>query len=282
MKLYKSPGSEDLKVLKKYAKNFEKIKISEPALYAGNTYREVIFYKKFVGGIEMGSNFYLYLDSDNNLVEDKITLARLGRLFFFMDAYLNDDEGSIIAALQNSDDVAKEKDDQELIGKALEMMQKKGSKYDISSKDIEDAKRIMAKIIEMRKVTNSKLEKFISTVDEKMKDKKYFDESVIDECMTEYQSVMLSNYEKVKVIASGSDFYVKMKKAAEKIRRKNNLLFMTGSTDALMRLSYVMGYYSNLITSNQVILKMAPNQYLKNIAAAGKINAEHKIENLRK
>lgn len=280
MKIYKSPTEEEFKILKKYIKPFEEVRVSEPALYAGNTYKEVVFRKKVMGNISKNGECYLYLDSNNNVVSNKTTLARLGNLFFFMDAFLNDEPGSIIAALQTEDDIEKSRNDLELIGAGLDVIDKKKDKY-IKSFEIENIKKIIIRVMEMRKTTDEKLKIFLDAVNEEMSKRDYFDESVIEACMPEYKNVMLCNYEKVKVIARGADSYSNVKRITENLRRKYNLLFVTSHTEALMKVNYIMRYYDNLLRAYDSILKMSPNQYLKNIANAGKQNAEFKMIQLR-
>lgn len=282
MKIYNTPTGEELKILKKYAKAMEDIKISEPAEYAGNTYREVIFKNKALTKFVTGKTFFLYLDSKNNVITDKTTILRLGRLFFFMDAYLNDGDGSIIGALQNEDAVQKNKDDLELMMDGLKIVEGRKEKYDVTSKDIAETEKILLKIMELRSKTNEKLNDFLKNVESEMKNRKYFDENIIEACMPAYKEVMVCNFEKVQLIAKGGNMYNAIKKAAEKSRKSYGIRFSMKQTDALLKLSYMMGYFENLLRSYNSILSMSINQYVKNIASAGKTNAEYKLEQIRK
>lgn len=276
MELYRTLTKEEAAIINKYVKTFEEVKISEAAMYAGKLYREVIFKKKFGKAVS-----YMYLDGYNNIVQDKITVLRLGRIFFFMDCYLNSEPGSIIYALQSKEDVVKDKDDFKLAKEALDLVGKHPEKYKITAHDINEVKKNLTKVIDMRLETNKKLEAFKSSVDREMDNNEYFNEEIIEKCMPQYKDVMLLNYEKVKLIASKNNCYGALKGAAEKLRRSYNLRMVTGHTEQLSKLQYTMGYFQNLITSYGSIPNMSSNQYLKSIENAGKVNAEFKIENLR-
>ncbi|MEG1254718.1 hypothetical protein [Clostridium sp.] len=281
MGIYKLPSSEELKVIKKYGKLFENIKISEPALLGGSTYREVTFKKKMFAKFMGKGTGYLYLDSSNNIVTNDNTIMRLGRIFFFMDAFLNDESDSIIKALQNDDDVDRNNDDLVLMMTGFNLIDKKNRKFDIKPQEVEQVKEILSKLLELRGNTNKKLEIFLKVVADEMSKKKYFDEDVIEACMPAYKDVMTCNYEKVQLIDKGASSYNYIKKAAEKTRRNYSIRFVTSHTEALMRVHYMMGYFENLVKSYESIIKMSYNQYIKNIANAGKVNAEYKLLMLR-
>ncbi len=281
MGIYKAPNSEEKKTIKKYSKLFEDIKISEPALFLGNTYKEVIFEKKGIASLIGKKKGYIYIDANNKVVEDEKTVMRLGRIFFFMEAFLNDDNGSIIKALQNEEEVEKNKTDFELMMKGFEIIEKMNKKYDIEHKEVEKVKDILSKLIELRAKTNLKLQDFLKVVQEETSKQKYFDENIIEACMPAYKEVMACNYEKVILIAKGASSYNCLKKAAEKVRKKYTIRFNISYTDPLMKVNYMMGYFESLIRAYESIINMSYNQYLKSIVNSGKTNAEFKLLELR-
>ena len=199
-----------------------------------------------------------------------------------MDAFLNDEKGSIIKALQGDEDIEKNKDDFKLVDEGLKLIGNKGSKYNISKSELEKVQAIMVKLMELRGNTNEKLKIFLQVVESEMKNKKYFNEEVIEKCMPAYKEVMACNYEKVQLIAKGALSYNNIKNAAEKLRRSYNLRFITNHTESLMKVSYMMGYFESLIRSYGNIVQMTYNNYVKNIANSGKNNAEFKCAAIRK
>ncbi|MEG3041709.1 MAG: hypothetical protein RR891_06860 [Clostridium sp.] len=281
MGIYKVPSSEEMRAIKKYGKLFESVKISDPVLLGGTTYREVIFKKKVISKFKSKGTSYLYIDSNNTAVTNENTILRLGRIFFFMDAFLNDESDSIIKALQNDDDVEKNNDDLELMMTGFQLIERKNKKYTINAEEVENVKEILSKLLQLRAKTNEKLDIFLKLVAKEMSKKKYFDEDVIEACMPKYKDVMSCNYEKVQLINKGAESYNYIKKAAEKTRRNYSIRFVTAHTEALMRVHYMMGYFENLIRSYGSIVEMQYNQYMKAIENAGKVNAEYKASILR-
>ncbi|MDU4890623.1 MAG: hypothetical protein E6344_01890 [Clostridium sp.] len=278
MIVYRMASAEEMAVIKEYSKLFEDIKVSESVDLGGKLYKEVIFKKKGIGKSEE----YLYLDGENKIVEKESIRARVARLTFFMDAYLNDEPGSIIRALQGEDEIEKNKDDLELMEEGLKLISNRCSKYNIDKGEIEKVQAILVKLLELRGKTNEKLKDFLKVVEAEMQNKKYFDEAVIDNCMASYKEVMICNYEKVQLISRAALSYGKLRGAAEKMRRGYNLRFITSHTEALMKVSYMMGYFENLIKAYGSMAKMTYNDYLKNIVNSGKINAEYKCSAIRK
>ncbi len=278
MGVYKGPTAEEIAVIKEYSKLFEDIKVSEPMSLGGKLYKEVVFKKKVLGKDEE----YLYLDEDNKLVENENIRVRVGRLAFFMEAFLNDEKGSIIKALQGDDDVEKDKNDLELMNTGFKLLVSKDKKYDIGQRDIEKVQAILNKLLELRGKTNEKLKVFLEAVDREMGKKKYFDEEVVEACLPMYKDVMACNYEKVQLIAKGVHSYNAIKKAAEKVRKSYSIRFVTAHTEPLMKVSYMMGYFENLMQSYNKIVEMSYSDYIKGIVNAGKTNADYKCLLIRK
>ncbi len=282
MELYRALKDEEKNILKIYTKAFEGVTISEPVLLGSNTYREVVFTKKLFPKFREHGKCYLYLDSSNNIVTNENTLLRLGKLFFFMDAFLSNDKGSIVSAFLKDGDKRKNENDLKSMLEGLEHIRKKGKKYDITSNDVDHVKSILIKLSELREVTNGKLEVFLKTVEEVKGKHQYFNESFIEECMPIYKEMMICNYNKVQLINRGLRHYNSFKKAAAGIRRGYALVFITKHNEPLMKVNYMMSYFENLLKAYGSIATMSQNEYIKNIANAGKTNAEYKMLALRK
>lgn len=278
MGVYKEPTADELLVIKEYTKFFENVKVSEAVKLGGKLYKEVVFKKKTLGK----DAEYLYLDEDNKIVENENILLRLGRLTFFMDAFLSDDKGSIIKALQGDEEIEKNKNDLELINAGFNILIGKENKYDVSQRDIEKVQVTLNKLLELRGKTNEKLKIFLQAVDNEMIKKEYFDEDVVEGCLPMYKEVMACNYEKVQLIAKGANSYNGIKRAAEKARKSYSIRFVTAHTEPLMKVSYMMGYFENLIRTYNKLVEMSYNEYIKGIVNAGKINAQIKYSFIRK
>ncbi|MEG0773177.1 hypothetical protein [Clostridium sp.] len=292
MSIYASPSPEVMKVISSYKKAFEDVTISKPALVSGKLYREVVFSKRALGKFGENPKSYLYLDENNNVVDHKNTIEKLGRVFFYMDAFLSDDKDSIIKALQKDGEVEKNSNDFQRCLVALEIINKRENKKETkkdrknSDNDIEKeedsraakaVEDILLKLNVLRGKTNERLKVLLEKIEEEKTKHEYFNEMTIEVLMPYYRDAMVCNYEKVQLISRGQAYYNDIKRKAEKARKSYALRFNTGNTEPLMKLHYTMGYFENLLRSYGNIATMSYNQYIKLIANSGKTNAEYKM-----
>lgn len=314
MSIYKAPTPEVMKTLNKYKKPFEEVEISEPAMLSGHLYREVVFVKKLFSKFRENPKEYMYLDDNNEVVHHKNTVERLGRLFFYMDAFYNNDKESIIGAFQKEGDLERNTKDFDLARTALEILDKKefkntvdkkDKKSKVEAKDVKDVKDVKevkeakekkqflvsadTKAIEctlsnlgsLRMKTNEKLKVLLKKIEEEKEKNEYFNELMVEVLLPHYRDVMILNYEKIQLISKETYLYNSMKKKAEKARKSYTLRFNTRNTEALMKLHYLMGYFESLLRTYSNIATMSYNQYLRLINNAGKTNAEYKLSALR-
>ncbi|MBU5225745.1 hypothetical protein KQI36_03545 [Clostridium senegalense] len=275
MKLYDKPSKELMDKLLPYKKSIENIEVSKPISHNRKLYREVIFIKKFTKNLSVEPENYMYIDEDDNVVEDRILCERLARIFYYMDIYLNEEKGSILAALQDEADINKDKNDYESVLEGLEII-KKGH-----PKNIDKVTYIIERLPSLRMKTNEKLKKLKEVIEEEKKKNEYFNERMIEILHPYYRQVMEVNYEKILLIGKGKDYYYDIKKKAEKKRRVNSILFNTRHNEKLMKTNYLLGYYNNLLKSYGNVLSMNYNQYIRTLDNAGMKVAANKMYLLR-
>lgn len=295
MSIYTVPSPEVMKVASSYKKTFESVMVSQPAMLHDKLYKEVVFNKKVFGKFRENPKEYLYLDENNEVVNNKNTIERLGRLFFYMDAFFSQDNDSIIRALQRDGDLEKTSNDFENAIEALQMINKrekskKDNKIDKNKKEVKNRKEeepavkgvkevenTLTKLSALRIKNNEKLKVLLDKIEEEKAKHEYFNEQMIEILMPYYRDAMICNYEKIQLIASNSAYYNDIKKRAEKTRKSYTIRFNTRSTEPLMKLHYTMGYFENLLRSYGTIATMNYNQYLKLVTNSGKTNAEYKL-----
>lgn len=271
MAFYEVASDELIKNIKNYKKIGENIMVSEPAQVLDNLYREVIFKKK----VSKEPSGYLYVDQNNNVVNDKVLCKRLAYVFYYMDIYLNNEKGSVMAALQNDNEENQDKHDFELIVEGLKIIKQK------YPANIDEVISIVEKMPALREKNNEKLKILKSKIEEEKLNNKYFNEKMIKDLYPYYKEAMLVNYDKLLLIGKGRLYYGDIKKNAEKVRRRNTLFFNTKNVEKLMKTHYIMGYYNNLLMAYGNIKDMSIGQYTKMLDSAGKRMAESKVSFLR-
>ncbi|MGG7164296.1 hypothetical protein [Clostridium ihumii] len=273
--LYESPSKQLEDKLKKYKKAMEKIYVSKPIELYNKLYREVIFEKGGLNVFSTSPQNYMYVDENDDIIEDKIFCERLARIFYYMDIYLNEEKGSVLAALQDEDDTNRDKHDYKSVLEGLELLKNK------NKEDVEKVRYVIERLPKLREKTNEKLKILKEQIEIEKEKNKYFNEKMIEVLYPYYRNVMEINYEKILLIGKAKDNYVELKKNADKKRRTNNLLFNTRHTEKLMRTHYVLGYYSNLLRSYGNVIDMNYNQYIRTLDNAGFRMAKNKMASLR-
>lgn len=275
MPIYAAPSKELMIKLKPYKKSTEDIKVSKPAMLHDRLFREVVFFKKLFKKFSSEPECYMYIDENDNIIEDKFLCERLGKLFYYMDIYLNEEPGSVLSALQSEGDVNKDKNDYEKMIVGLEIIKKK------EPENIDNVLQIMKKLPELRNKNNEKLKVLKDAIEEQKLKHEYFNEMMVEVLQPYYRDVLAVNYEKILLIGKGAEFYGDIKRKAEKRRRNSKFLFNTKHTEHLIKVHYTMGYYQNLLRAYGNVVSMNYNQYIKLVDNAGKRVAEEKMQHIR-
>ncbi|MGL4730238.1 MAG: hypothetical protein ACRCW0_01465 [Clostridium sp.] len=275
MSLYEKPSKELLEKLTPYKKATEYIEVSRPINHYNKLYREVVFVKKYTKKFSIEPENYMYIDENDEVITDKILCERLAKIFYYMDIYMNEEKGSVLAALQKEGEIQKDADDTEKVLEALKIIGKK------EPEGVGRVIDIIKKLPTLRIKTNEKLEALKKVLEEEKKNNQYFNERMIEVLHPYYRQVMEVNYEKMLLIGRGKDYYGSLKRKAEKTRRMQNLLLYTKNSECLLRLNYILGYYENLLKAYGNVLTMNYNQYIRTLDNAGKKIAENKMYLLR-
>lgn len=275
MSLYEKPSKELLEKLTPYKKATEYIEVSRPINHYNKLYREVVFVKKYTKKFSIEPENYMYIDENDEVITDKILCERLAKIFYYMDIYMNEEKGSVLAALQKEGEIQKDADDTEKVLEALKIIGKK------EPESVGRVIDIIKKLPTLRIKTNEKLEALKKVLEEEKKNNQYFNERMIEVLHPYYRQVMEVNYEKMLLIGRGKDYYGSLKRKAEKTRRMQNLLLYTKNSECLLRLNYILGYYENLLKAYGNVLTMNYNQYIRTLDNAGKKIAENKMYLLR-
>lgn len=293
MDVYSIPSKEEMAIVKKYKKLGETVKVSDWVLLNGKKYKEVMFTKNFQN-FRQNPFEYIYLDEQNNILDNKNIIEKVGRLVFFMEAFYSDGEKSIMAAFHKEGDLEKDRDDLKSCLEGISVLKNRKESDDANREknaakkkiiayrsDLDYVEGIITKLDKQREVANVKIKELIEKIDAAKEKNEIFNEAVIEEVMPCYREVMFNNYEKIKLIASGERFYPIVKEKSENVRRANSLKLNTRHSKGLMQLHYTMGYFDNLLRAYSRILSMSGNEYMKQVNNSGRVNAENKMFNLK-
>ncbi|KYH30165.1 hypothetical protein [Clostridium colicanis] len=255
MSIY-TPASENiLKRIGKYIEKGESVSVSEEFLCRGESYRQVLMVKKTLKKIETR---FLYIDKDDNIVEDETLQRELSRLSYYLNVFFNDEsELSIKKALKSNEIRERELNDLKDVSESLKVLQHDGVKEAGQVKDITD------KVQDIMKKYNNKVDEINLAVDEYKKEGIKFSEEILSKLYPMYEEGLLIKYEKAKLISKGKESYDIIKRFCGK--RKTSNLFNRKRVRAYTKIIYTMEYYKRFINNYEKIINMSKREYLNYI-----------------
>ena len=269
-----TPGTEEvLEIVKKYALKGEGIKISHALEYNNKLYREVVFSKKIFKNLRKEHLGYLYIDEKNEIVTEKTLQEKLSKLAYFSEIFYNKDNSAcIINAFQDEGTVERDKKDYSLVAEGLDFLTKEGII------DSEQVKQIVIKLPDIRERNNEVLEQFISKSQKLKDEKKYFNAYMLEELLPAYREALSINMQKIRLVESGRECYLNIKKTSEKKKKQMSIRFNSKLTQPLIKVIYTMGYFIKLVESYETISKMTDTQYFKFLGGIEKENIDYRVK----
>lgn len=276
MEFYSVPSvdiSKDIKIYKKFG---EKVHISELVKCNSKRYREVVYSKKALNFLKEEVTGYLYVDEYGVPVANKQVIEKLNKVFFFYSSfYYSQGKKSFANALQNEGDVKGDEHTYDECKSALSILEKEGFK------ESEIINRVFNNVLKFRKMSNDVLDEIIEEGQKRQNENGYLDEKFMDDVQAKYKEILRLNFEKVRTINTGRNFYDDLKKKAHKKKKSLGSRFNTNATMPLAKLDYILVYYKKVILTYDKILDMTTSQYMKYLNTVEKHNLEFRMELLR-
>lgn len=273
---YHQAKGELANAIRPYCNKDEVPYISDKIKYRNMTCREVIFYKKVLGGVKKHAEGIMYITDDGELVMDKNDQKELARLAYYFNIFFTDDKDkNIFRAIRLKSVLEREKGDFECCMKGLDYLKEKGISH------TEDVKKILQKIPEMRAENNQKLLDLKAQVDKLKEEGPELDEEVMSGLYPIYEQVLETNFENIKVIDSGKYYYDDMKTITAKYKRNVRLAFRRTVAENLYKLDYQLGFFKKLLITYEKVLGMTTSQYRKFIVDIEKKNIEESLKLVR-
>lgn len=276
MVFYEEADNNVLKIIKSYVKFGESIRVSKSIKLGNKLYREIIINKKFFNKLSNEAVGYLYIDENNNIVDDENIKKEIAKISYFAEMFLDDSNpNSLKSALLSDEDMQKDRNTYKEALEALEGLIKDG--LDEGEKII----HILENMPDLRMKNDKKLREVIYIASEFINENNYFDDKICRELRSKYVDAMLVNFEKVKLVASGTRYYDNIKKSAEKKRKRLSVRFNSKVTIPIFRLDYILSYFKRIIRTYECILKMSNSEYIKRMSTIEREKINKKIELIR-
>lgn len=277
MSFYETASVELQKKLEKHKKFGEAIYVSKNAKLNGNTYREVKFKSKNLQKLSQGNNGVLYINENDELVDNKQIIDKLARIFYYGEILCdNESRNSLVKAIQSEADIDREKREFEQCLHGLEIL---------VEKQVPQAAQLIElfnKLPGLKEENNKKLQNVVEVAKNNLEEKGYIDEEFIESIKPLYVDALLSNFDKVKFINNFSTDLGYIRERTQKNKRTFRWKFKSKNVMDLSKLEETINYLIKIVSTYDSVLRMSKAQYEQRLRAIEKENVAFRLEQLRK
>ena len=276
--IFTTPNTKYNSIIDKYKKNREIPKISTSIQYKGKKYREVVFFaasifntpKKTIKGI-------MFIDEKDSVVSDKLVCKELIRLFYDVELLLEESFVKNYAkAVASKDNLKTEEAQADFFGKNMLLLSTKN----IPGADI--VKDIMIRLPQLKRDNNLAIEKFIEKAKHYMEKDVLISDSTLFEVKALYIETLMKNFEKIKLIGTGRNYYGDIKKESLKLF-KTKIIGTMGSrmSGSAARLDYEINHLMQVVNVYEKVINMSSSEYQKYLMGLEKDNISKKVKLIR-
>lgn len=250
--------------------------VSEVIKLKGKNYREVMINKKTFGGIKKQAQALLYITDEGEAVTDRNIQKELGKLTYYFNIFFPvDNTQSIYRAIRDNGIIEREKRDFQIAEGGLNILVKG------KVQNVENVRLIMKNIPELREKNNNKLISLKNKVDDFEKQQGEYSDELFKELYPIYMEVLETNFQNIKAISTGKNYYDQLKKHLNKKKKSLPVILNKNISEPLYKLDYMMGYFNKLLSTYSPILNMSSSEYKKFIENSEKNKIEKNLKLIR-
>ncbi|MCY6370520.1 hypothetical protein [Clostridium ganghwense] len=251
MGIYSPALEEVLDKIKGYLEKGEKVRVSQNILYNEKIYRQLLLEKNTFKGV---NTKFLYVDEQNEVVQNEEINKKLSRLAYFLNVFFNDEsELSIKKALKKGEVKEREINDLDDVSESLAVLNKSG---------IQEAEKVKKITNDMKAIIqkhNEKVEEINLKADKIAEKSEVFSEEIISLLNPIYKEILLINFEKAKLLSQGKKEFDFIKNICSK--KKMFSIFNKNSSAAYTKIIYTMEYFKRLISKYENAIHMDLKEY---------------------
>lgn len=260
MKIFTKHDSRLNPIVDKYKLEREVPRISMSIEYNGNKYRELVFNAaSLLGKSKNIINGLIFLDENNNVVSDKKKQRELSGIFFNLEQLLEDSFIKNLSKAIITENNLKIEEARVDFYEANLMLLNNRNVY-----GADKINEIIKLLPNLKRENNEAIQNFIDKVNE-FKDAEFIKNDVLMfEIKPLYEETLMKNFEKIKLIGTGRNYYGDVKKEALKLFKRR--LFgsmgnkMEGSASGL---EYELNYLMHVVSVYEQIISMSNSEYIK-------------------
>ncbi len=277
MQVFTTPVGKLKDIADKYKKSGETIRVSMPIEHDGKKYREIVYNKTFLGKMKKNIEGIIFITEDGEYISNSGLKNELSSLGYHFEVTLDDKNiNDLKSAITTELEMKKQIIDYKHIIKAIENMKVE------KVLGIDTVVTILNKLPNLKSENNKAIEAYINKLQEINPEGFVFNATVYNEIYTYYREILIKNFQRVILAASGSKFYDDIKKEAQK--RKRSISYRFNKHEVFMgltKLPYEMDHLKKIVAVYEKVVAMKQEEYLKFLKTVEKTNINDRIQLLR-
>ena len=260
-------------------KSGEIYKVSQKLNFDGINYRQIAYYKSFLGVNGKKISGICYITDDGNIVNNEYTIKALTKIGYRAETFFDENSIKTYEGFIESDEKIKEKKEQyDAMIPALKLFK------DENVAGCDEIIDILNKHIDYKIANREIVQKYIDKIRSyEGMEEVVFTEKMMDEIKTYYNEVFMQNFRIVKLFDKGRDYYGGIRK---KINHEKRSIATTMTSPGIkkmsLRLETFIDYACNLLALYDKVINLNENEYIKYFNNLEKDKIEEKISLVRK
>jgi len=253
---YKSITNEYRHIAKKYTSKSETAKISEPIMYENRMYYCIVYYSTFLGIPKNDMCGRLIVDDNFEAVTDKFLLRELNKFFYYSSIFFGYEIVDIGKAIKSDAEMKRDEEDYNDAYRVLD--------YIYINKEVKEAqnvKDVFETYFNTRVETNDALKHFDNRIKGYKNNNAICSKEIIEELLDLYRDILVKNFEQVKKLNAGADYYDAVKRETKKIKRLTKLKLDTKFQISATKLYDLLSFAMNLLSYYGEVINYSTNQY---------------------
>lgn len=279
MYFYTNDNKKFKRVVSVNKKPGEAYKVSQKLNFDGIDYRQIAYYKSFLGINGKEVSGICYVTDDGNIVSDKYTIENLAKLGYRAETFFDENSVKTYEGFIESDEKINEKKEQyDAMIPALKLFK------DENVDGCDEIMDILNKHIDYKIANRGIVQKYL----DKIRSYEGMEEIVLTEEMTDdvktyYNEVFMQNFRTVKLFDKGRDYYGGIRKKINHEKRSvTTAMTSPGIKKMVLRLETFVDYACNLLSLYDKVIDLNENEYIKYFNNVEKEKIEERVSLVRK
>lgn len=257
----------------KYKKRGEIALVSRPVEFGGKTYRQIVFQKTFLGKVKEKMTGILFATEDGQIVDNTTVKREIGDMVYqFQNIFDYKHIDKLSKTISSEEEKVREKEDLNLMLEALEKLKIEGIE------GIDMIVTVMTKLPQIKMENDKAIEEFIAKVDKYQSEDIIITRDMIEDVKFSYRSILIKNFQRVKLINKGRYFYDNVVKETKSRRKKiSNRISGFDLYFGMQKLGDQMDRFKKILTMYTKITDMSEDEYIRYLKEMDKTNLSERL-----